>query len=202
MRHLLFILFLISIFCIGFLYGAAVCKWNIFPYKLIKPVWNAVKEFHNKPKYPHWVSPMRYNRQGLTIFDPNQTYQGVTLITVPFAEKDEWTLGIRLIDSNGTILHTWRCNPKNIWKQSPHHDYIRNTKNDTIKTIIHGTLLLPNGDVLFNFEYFSLVRLNAKSEVVWKLPYRTHHSIFKDENGHFWACGTKCYEKKFLNIAD
>jgi hypothetical protein len=56
---------------------------------------------------------------------------------------------------------------------------------------IHGALLLPSGDVIFNLDYVGLVRLNARSEVVWKLPYRTHHSIFQDADGKLWVCGAK-----------
>lgn len=34
-----------------------------------------------------------------------------------------------------------------------------------------------------------MVRLNPCGEVVWRLPYRTHHSIYVDERGHIWAPG-------------
>jgi hypothetical protein len=52
---------------------------------------------------------------------------------------------------------------------------------------------LPSGEVIFNLEYFGLVRLNSRSEVVWKLPYRTHHSIFQDDDGDIWVCGVRIH---------
>jgi hypothetical protein len=55
--------------------------------------------------------------------------------------------------------------------------------------------LLPNGDVLFNIEYLGLVRMNACGEIVWKLPYRTHHSISRNEDGNFWVSGLKWVEE-------
>ena len=59
---------------------------------------------------------------------------------------------------------------------------------------IHGTYLFENGDILFNIEYLGLTRMNAKGDILWKLPYRTHHSIDRDETGHFWVCGMKWVE--------
>ncbi len=56
---------------------------------------------------------------------------------------------------------------------------------------IHGSYLFPDGDVLINIEYLGLVRLDACGEVVWKLPYRTHHSISRSEDGNFWVSGVK-----------
>jgi hypothetical protein len=50
-------------------------------------------------------------------------------------------------------------------------------------------VMLPDGDVVFNFEQLGLVRMSACGEVVWKLPYRTHHSVTLDENGELWVAG-------------
>jgi hypothetical protein len=72
-----------------------------------------------------------------------------------------------------------------------------------MKTFIHGALLLPGGDVIFNLEYFGLVRLNPQSKIIRKLAYRTHHSIFQDGDGKLWVCGAKWCEKsveKFLGL--
>jgi hypothetical protein len=39
-----------------------------------------------------------------------------------------------------------------------------------------------------------LVRMNAAGKVLWKLPYRTHHSVSRDQDGYFWVCGLKWIE--------
>jgi hypothetical protein len=54
---------------------------------------------------------------------------------------------------------------------------------------VHGLALADNGDLVFNFEERGMVRLDACGGVVWRLPYRTHHSIHFDERGHIWAPG-------------
>jgi hypothetical protein len=63
-------------------------------------------------------------------------------------------------------------------------------------TFIHGTWLLPDGGVVLSFGYYGLVKLDSRSNVVWKLPYRTHHSVFQDDNGKLWICGAKWYEDR------
>ena len=49
--------------------------------------------------------------------------------------------------------------------------------------------MLANGDVVFNFEEMGLVRMTPCGVVVWKLAYRTHHSVFLDEHGDLWVSG-------------
>jgi len=117
---------------------------------------------------------------------------GVTLLTSYWPETN-WTGGIRLINSEGKILHHWEIQANKIWPESPHNDPAKNTKN-TIRSYVHGTFLYPNGDIIFNIEYLGLVRMNSSGDILWKLPYRTHHSIFLDEDGNLWVPGTKWIE--------
>jgi hypothetical protein len=51
--------------------------------------------------------------------------------------------------------------------------------------------LLPDGDIIFNFEQLGTIRMNTCGEVVWRLPYRTHHSIFPDGDGNLWLSAQK-----------
>jgi hypothetical protein len=63
--------------------------------------------------------------------------------------------------------------------------------------------MLPGGDVIFNVDYLGLVRLNANSDVVWKLSYRTHHSVFIDDQNKLWVSGRKWRSEqvsKFPNL--
>ncbi len=117
----------------------------------------------------------------------------MTLLTGHWKDGDAWNLGIRLIDLDGKLLHEWCCNPWDIWARSPHNDNIEPFEINEEQTYIHGVLLLPSGEVIFNLEYFGLIKLNSESEVIWKLPCRTHHSIFKDTDGDIWICGLKVH---------
>lgn len=188
--------FVVAVLGLCFSYGVAVGRWQVFPFKFIDTGWNSLRELRNKPKYPHWINPARYEGKGVVTCEHAQVHPGVTLLAGPWRDGGDWNLGIRLIDLDGKVLHQWQCNPQDIWEESPHDDYGHESKDDKTKTNIHGALLLPDGDVIFNLEFFSLVRMNSDSEVVWKLPYRTHHSVFQDSEGDFWVCGTKSHERK------
>ena len=54
-------------------------------------------------------------------------------------------------------------------------------------THIHGAVVLDDGDIVYNYEYLGLVRLDLCGDVVWRLPYRTHHSIHQDDEGDLWV---------------
>ncbi len=190
--HLPFGCFVVAILCLCFTYGVAVGRWHLFPYGLLNAGWDSLMVLRNKPL--HYLYPARYEGEGVVVYEREQVYPGVTLLAGPWKDGDDWNLGVRLIDLNGKVLHEWQCNPRDIWAHSPHNDYATGTLDHKTETFIHGALLLPGGDVIFNLEYFSLVRLNAHSEVVWKLPYRTHHSIFQDDDGKIWVCGNKWHE--------
>ncbi len=194
--HLPFGCFVVAILCLCFAYGAAVGTWHVFPYEFLNAGWDSLKELRNKPPQPHFINPAHYEGEGVVVCEREQVYPGVTLLTGYWKDGGDWNVGIRLVDLNGKVLHEWQCNPRDIWAHSPHNDYATGSKEHKIQTYVHGTLLLPNGDVIFNLEYFGLVRLNSRSEVIWKLPYRTNHSIFQDDDGKIWVCAQKWHENR------
>jgi hypothetical protein len=142
------------------------------------------------------LHPARYEGEGVVDCDPERAFPGVTLISGAWRESDDWHLGVRLIDLDGEALHKWQIDPEDIWEKSPHHDPYTGLYDEKSRTYIHGVLLLPNGDIVFNLEFFGLVKMNLNSEIVWKLPYRTHHSIFEDSEGDYWVCRCKCRESR------
>jgi hypothetical protein len=177
--------------CLIFIYGVAVGKWHIFPYRFLDACLDSLRNLGNRK--PEFCEPARYEGQGVVVYEPGQTFPGVTLITGYTKNNDGWNVSIRLIDLNGNLLHKWRCNPQYIWDCPPHNDTIEQYMITEESTYVHGALLLSSGEVIFNLEYFGLVRLNSNSEVVWKLPYRTHHSIFQGDDGDIWVCGLKVH---------
>ncbi|MBN2013297.1 hypothetical protein JW960_28460 [candidate division KSB1 bacterium] len=185
-----FFLFIFSICLLSFFYGTAIIRYKIFPYKTLTRGLDQAEKFSSKPHYLH---PIRYKHYGVTIYDSSKIMPGVTLLT-SFWAKTDWTAGIQLINTKGKALHHWEVNAHEIWPESPHTDFARNTCN-TKDTAIDGTYLFPNGDIIFNITGLGLIRMNSQGKVIWKLPYRTHHSISRDDNGNFWVPGLKWIEK-------
>ncbi len=184
-------LFVLSVCIVIYLYGYATHKYRLFPSRTFNEGISQFKEFVSEKK-PHNLFPIRYDYSGAKIYKRNKVMPGVTLITSYWAETG-WRTGIRLINIEGKVLHHWDVNISEIWPESPHEDYVKNTKN-TNGNYIHGAHMYPNGDVVFSVEYLGLVRMNFAGDVIWKLPYRTHHSIFQDEEGYLWVSGAKWVE--------
>ena len=146
----------------------------------------------NHERIPHHLYPARHDYSGVRIHDANSMAPGVTLLT-GYWRAFERKPGLRVIDSAGRVLHQWKTDPAEIWRTSPHADHARGSKN-TSENYVHGSFLFENGDVIFNIENLGLVRMNARGEVLWKLPHQTHHSVTRDEFGHFSVCGLKWLE--------
>lgn len=184
------ILFLFSLCFFSFIYGMIASSLNLFPSSTVKQGIEQWEEFVSRNR-PHHLFPIKFHKTGVTILKQDKMMPGITLLTSHWKETG-WTAGIRLIDEHGATLHHWEINPKKIWPKSPHNDILKNARSK--KEYVHGTYLYPNGDILFNIEYLGLVRMNCNGKILWKLPYRTHHSIFRDEEGNFWVPGIKWIE--------
>jgi hypothetical protein len=106
---------------------------------------------------------------------------GLTLVTSMWRDTGEWKPGLRLLNSKGKVLHSWSIEPKNLFEAG--------FKANPSRTDIHGSLLLQNGDVVFNLNYVGTVRLDACGGVRWTLKEGGHHSISRGEKGTFWVTG-------------
>lgn len=178
--------FVLSIVGLSFIYGIAAHKYKLFPYAPL--IRDGIRVIETHFEEPHFLVPIRYDGIGVTIHARKAVSPGVTLVTSYWPET-KWKPGIRIIDAEGTTLHSWNVDPEEIWSDSIHRDAF--TDMQVSMSYIHGTYLFPNGDVLINLEYLGLVRVDACGAVVWKLPYRTHHSISRDEEGNFWIPAIK-----------
>jgi hypothetical protein len=183
-----FVCFVGSCLFFAFLLGFAVSKYRLRTYHRINSAFNTIGAVLKKEHVQlHHLSPARYERHGARILDPSAMSAGLTLLTSYWPEFD-WKPGIRLIDAEGRVLHRWLVHAAKLWPTSPHKDQAAGAE---VFDYIHGTHLFDNGDVLFNVENMGLVRMDKKGAPIWKLPYRTHHSIHRDESGNFWVCGSR-----------
>jgi hypothetical protein len=173
----------------AFLYGMAVERLKLPPYRTIS---RAVNEIQRLAKRPSNLVPIRHQGIGARVYDRGAMAPGLTLVTSSWRDFG-WAPGFRLIDSEGNVLHQWRTDASEIWPEPPHKDRWRGLFNGP-DSYPHGSYLFENGDVVFNIERMGLVRMNAAGEVLWTLPYRTHHSVFRDEDGNFWVCGATWIE--------
>ncbi len=168
------IFLLFAAFLATFSYGIIVQRYRVYPYQLISQVVEAVNwSVEKAADLPSWY--YRENAGQKPLLWPDAPADAPLNLITGMTKDDQ--ISILLVDMAGQIRHEWRIEWAEIWPDFTHLPE-RAKPRGRPGTHIHGITMLPGGDVVFNFEQVGLVRLTPCGEVVWKLPYRTHHSVF------------------------
>ncbi len=183
-----FYLFVVSVAGLIFLFGITVGKNQIFPYQVFQLASNGYQELllkmgHKKPWYYTSVTepePVYFPKN-------DQAYQGLNLITR--MGKDH-TLVAEVLDMDRRKVHQWAVDWFELWPEATHVPDHWNPRSKP-GTHLHGALIMEDGGLVFNFEHQGLVRLDCQGKVVWRLPYQTHHSVQRQDDGNLWVCGQK-----------
>jgi hypothetical protein len=177
------LLFFFSLLFIGFSYGFMSYRNDWFPASLISEAYKGFKAIIQSP----YDDPMAYakinTQTKIQKYLPKLMKPGLTAITSMESNAD---MGVKVINGNGVVIHQWMLDWFTIWPDATHIDPI-SIPHSKPGTGIHGTAITANGDLIFNFEYIGLVRMNACGEVLWRLPKLTHHALYIDENDHIWV---------------
>ncbi len=182
------IFFIISSVFIVFNGGYFVREFKLFPYQFYTEAakgWEKIRD-HQSEKLPWYY--IRLNKPpSELVSDAGEPYEGLTLVTKMAAERN---IAAEIVDLDNETVHKWNIDWFKIWPNAKHlpENVIPKEKPGTH---ISGVNVMDNGDLVFNFGYLGLVRIDRNGEVVWRLPYQTHHSIHKDDDDNLWVCGTK-----------
>jgi hypothetical protein len=173
-------------FLLAFAYGVAVQRYKLFPFGYIGQAEEAVQlTLDQAAGNSSWYYPPTERSKTVTFPGGNTNRDGLNLLTAMGPNK---SLTLKVVDMQGATVHQWPVDWFDIWPDATHlpQDSIPQSRPGTH---LHGTLLLPDGDVIFNFEKQGTVRMGLCGEVRWKLPYQTHHSIHMDDDGVLWMSG-------------
>jgi hypothetical protein len=86
-----------------------------------------------------------------------------------------------LMDRDGRVLHRWRYPLRRLWPDLA-------ADPDTAKLEYWRRVrLFPNGDLLAIYEGFGIVRLDARSNVLWAHRGGIHHDLDVLPNGDVWV---------------
>jgi hypothetical protein len=181
--------FVLGVAFLAFLAGFFDGKNQSFLYPELKAaedttrgLWNAYLDT------PSYVAPGRPGTPARTqarVHDAARVAPGATFVVGYTPE------GFRawLVDAQGVKLHEWHARFSDVFPKPTH--LLWQARDLVIAW--HGTRLLPDGDIVFNFQdnnfpYGSgLVRLDKNSRVVWALARNTHHDVAVAEDGAFWV---------------
>jgi hypothetical protein len=188
MQKFSFILFMLSCAFIIFICGFIVGEFKPFPYQIYA---EAVKGFQKIRDDKSGKLPWYYIRLQKPFpdvaSDAGQPYEGLTLVTKMAADKN---MSAEIIDLHGRTVHTWDINWFKMWPDVQHLPEA-DIPLEKPGTHIHGAVLMENGDLVFNFEKKGLIRIDRQGKVVWRLPYITHHTVHRHDDGNLWVCAWK-----------
>jgi hypothetical protein len=180
-----------SFLFVTFGYGIAVQKYRLFPYRLIADFEKAINQTVDKGiDQRGWYYREKPDLEPKYWADSSSD-DPLNLVT-GLADGDQ--IIIMLVDMAGRVVNEWVVDWFKIWPDADHLSEDDRPKSGP-GTHIHGIAMLPDGDVVFNFEQNSLVRLTPCGDVVWKLPYVTHHSVYIDNAGDLWVSGAIKHQK-------
>lgn len=175
--------FVLSVGVLALCYGVAANEYQWFPSsQLERAAKQATAVYNSWSSTPSFATSRVYERNGVRMLDSSKVQPGLTLLTSAWEGPDGWTPGLRLIDRRGRTLHEWALD-KEIFRDG------LSQRVDPDRSSIHGSHLLPNGDVVLNLSYVGAARLNSCGDPVWTLKRGNHHSVHRAEDGSFWTPG-------------
>lgn len=137
----------------------------------------------------HFVQPSRYEGEGVTINAAEANQDDLILMAGFFKDDNQ----LRLIRRDGSLVAKWPVRFYDIFESNKH---IREPPATNWNADTHGSLILPDGSVVFNFEYCGLVKLDRCGNLVWRLERETHHSVERAEKGGYWVPGRRYHSKE------
>ena len=189
--------FVLSSAVIVFNLGYFARELKLFPYQFYTEAakgWTQLRQQQSE-QLP-WFYMYSQRAQSEEIRKIGQTQPGLSLVTEIAAEKN---ISAKIIDLEGNTVHEWNIDWFEIWS-NPDHLPEKIVPQSQPGTNIHGAVVMKNGDLVFNFESKGLVRLDRAGEVVWRLPYLTHHSVHQHDDGNLWVSGTKYQTEKVARL--
>jgi hypothetical protein len=185
-----------------YLGGMATAYYQLLPYTTIRDAVRAAEDWQANWRSYLNIAPTKYlvraegKSEGVAFHVRGAAQAGLTLVS---GISEDGVVGLSLIDIDGTVRHRWPASFSAIWPD-PQHVHGRPLPANDWDTAIHGAVLLPDGDVVFNFDRYGLQRLDPCGEVVWKLPYMTHHSVFVADDGNLWVPGLRYHAEPVSSL--
>ncbi len=167
---------------VGIVYGAFAYPRDWFPAPLIKRGVAALETLIDESGR-RWYFDLPDREPSVINANPAQLADGLIMVV---GVTDGPRHFIRVIDRAGNIIHQWQPDWFDIWGDEG--NYPSNRRPHTQPgSVLHGAAVADNGDVIFNFENLSTVRLTICGDLLWKLENYGHHTIFLDADRTIWV---------------
>jgi hypothetical protein len=169
---------------LAFAYGVAVGRFEIFPYTVITRAVSSAKAMKSRlNEEKSWLYSRTAYASRLPTYLPDAAFPGLNLVTAIGADNG---LAAYIMDMSGRRIHSWEVDWFKVWPDATHLPE-KAVPKERPGTHIHGAVVLDDGDIVYNYEHLGLVRLDLCGDVLWRLPFRTHHSVHQDDDGDLWV---------------
>lgn len=165
---------------VGYLTIAAWNNW--FPAPIVKAVDDSFRDVADTLWRP-WYAHIQADGKAIDNRAPGRVEPGLVLLSGVGANRRNF---IRIIDRDGKVVQSWVPDWFTLWPDAEGFVEERIPRAEP-GVGVHGIVVTAEGDVVFNFEKLSTMRLDACGNIVWKLKNAGHHSIFQDLDGNFWV---------------
>ncbi|PRY23787.1 arylsulfotransferase ASST [Aliiruegeria haliotis] len=175
------ILFVVSILATTYLIGALSMNNNIFPIPQLKQARQMVKSTLDSV----FKRDTQFEIAGEQIMVPHPERIDDRLILLSGVGGDRLNF-LRVIDRTGAVVHEIKPDWFEIWPDDSAFPRSKRPKQQPGATL-HGFDILPDGDIVVNFEHLSTFRIDLCGEVQWKLANLGHHSVHLAEDDVLWV---------------
>ena len=131
-----------------------------------------IKEIPNlrKTRPIHFLRKSRYDGDGITVNTFGDDDDSLVLLSGFFKDQN----AVRLMKRNGTVVNEWKVR---LFEATSDVNHCRNPPATEWNAIPHGTIIEPDGSIIFSFESCMMVKLDKCSKVEWvNEDLITHHS--------------------------
>ncbi|MBD3348867.1 MAG: hypothetical protein GF400_06685 [Candidatus Eisenbacteria bacterium] len=108
---------------------------------------------------------------GVTVHDRERAYQGLNLLVSGHGPE------ALLVDMDGRVLHSWRYDFETAW---PERELPETAEDDEFW---RRAFLLPDGELLAIFEGYGLIKVDSRSNLIWRYDGFCHHDLHIRDDG-------------------
>ncbi len=169
----------------AYLYGLCSRDFQLFPMRQLTAAVETgrvlVATVRGRPRFPYLASN---ETRGAVRRRAQAMAPGLTLLV---GAGPKGSMFARLIEADGTVEHAWNLDWRRLWPDIGRHIPPDAWRAERPGVHIHGVVLDPDGALTFNYNNLGMVQVDVCGRVRWRLARQTHHAVFRDEAGNFWA---------------
>ena len=183
-------LFLISVFIAivggAFLYGVAAGVFRLTPVPTMISMYNSLQELLSPSDEILSAENVEGRLETTKIFLADRLQDGLIMVSGKYSKERDTR--VQIVDRAGRVIQEWNVPFSSVWEDGQGEFYHRRPVDGMY---LHGAQILSNGDLVANLEHLSTFRMDACSNVVWKLDNLGHHSVDIADDGTIWVSAEK-----------